>query len=66
MFKRKGIAHFSAKLKKDLGKHPCRYCDRMVTISPPRAKWAGGCELKLRPGPRGGCPRFKLAKCFQK
>lgn len=61
-----GTAHLSAKLKKDLGKFPCRYCEHLVTVSAPRREWVGGCEYKIRPGPRGGCPRFRLAKCFRK
>jgi hypothetical protein len=59
-----GTAHLSARLKKDLGAFPCRYCGHMVTKSPPRRKWIGGCRFNIRPGPRGGCRKFELAQCF--
>lgn len=65
--RKKGTAHLSAKLKKDLGSFPCRYCEHLVDVRPPRTRhYIGGCEYHLRPGPRGGCNKFEMAKCFKK
>lgn len=61
-----GISHLSERIRKDLKRSPCRYCENLVTKSPPRHKWVGGCAFNLTPGPRGGCRKFGLAKCFQK
>jgi len=46
-------------------KSNCRWCSHLVTISPPRAKWVGGCEFRNDSEPCDGASRFELADCYE-
>ena len=63
--KKIGTAHIPDRLKWKLHGNPCRICDHLVDVRRPKTRhYIGGCEYRLRPGPRGGCKRFELAKCY--
>jgi hypothetical protein len=40
----------------------CRFCEHLVTVSPPNEDWVGGCEYKAEPLT---CGRFELAKIYE-
>ncbi len=40
----------------------CRYCEHLIDVSAPRAKYIGRCEYRLDPE---NCGKFELAKCYE-